>query len=434
MKQRLPLVLSATALAVAVLGATPLGHAAESTVLKKVVPFAKKAGFATRAGLANRAKNASAVNGIKASATPTAGQLLPLGSNGRFPSSVIPSGPEGNTFWRLDGNRDLPTGAFLGTIDDDPLVFEVGGSTAMTIGRTGQIDVFNGLRADRLDANDNGSGCRVDDAAIDGCAGGVIEGGVEGDGQARGVTGVLNAATCPTSSAGVVGCGGGGIGMLGDSVTRGVVGTLERASCPGSYAVGGCAGPAPADGVLGSSAEGAGVRAVSTAGGTIFAGDAPLGTPKARIDGNGKGFFDGGTQTGGADYAESLRAVAGPKLEPGDVLAIDPRHGYEVGKSSGPSSPLVAGVYSTKPAVLAAGQHGMSASLAGRVPVAMLGIVPTKVSAENGAVRAGDLLTTARTPGYAMKARHAVTGTILGKALRPLPSGRGVIAVLVMLR
>jgi hypothetical protein len=129
-------------------------------------------------------------------------------------------------------------------------------------------------------------------------------------------------------------------------------------------------------------------------------------------------------------------------LAPGDVLALDPRHPDDVRLSTQPDSPLVAGVYSTKPSVLAIGNRGIGDSLAGTVPVAMLGIVPTKVSAENGPIRAGDLLTTARTPGFAMKATPVIVsgvpiypaGALLGKALEPQSSGRGVIEVLVTLR
>jgi hypothetical protein len=83
--QRLPLVLSATALAVALLGATPLGHAAV-TAAAKVVPFAKRSGYATNAG---------AVDGIRAARTPTAGLLVPLGPDGRLPASVSPVAPTG---------------------------------------------------------------------------------------------------------------------------------------------------------------------------------------------------------------------------------------------------------------------------------------------------------------------------------------------------
>jgi hypothetical protein len=183
----------------------------------------------------------------------------------------------------------------------------------------------------------------------------------------------------------------------------------------------------------------AAVHAFADAGGDIFLGESQ-GFRRARIDGTGKGFFNGGTQNSGADYAESMRSETAT-LKPGDVLAIDPLTGM-VRKSQGRSSPLVIGVYSSKPAVLAVGTHRLGDTLAGEVPVALVGIVPTRVTAENGPIRAGDLLTTASTPGYAMKAPRVVvggvaiyaTGTILGKALAPLHAGKGTIEVLVLAR
>ncbi|MGZ4386754.1 MAG: hypothetical protein ACXVZO_07470 [Gaiellaceae bacterium] len=89
MKSRLPLVLSATALVVALFGSTPLGHAVASVV----PPFAKKAGYAKTAG------NATAVDGIKAARRPKSGFLVPLGVDGKFPASVGqvgPAGPQGS--------------------------------------------------------------------------------------------------------------------------------------------------------------------------------------------------------------------------------------------------------------------------------------------------------------------------------------------------
>lgn len=91
MQQRLPLLLSATALAVALLGSTPLGEAARD-LASSVPPFAKKAGYANRAGFA---QNAGAVGGIKASRAPRTGFLVPLGAGGKFPASVGQAGPQG---------------------------------------------------------------------------------------------------------------------------------------------------------------------------------------------------------------------------------------------------------------------------------------------------------------------------------------------------
>lgn len=102
MRQRLPLILSATALTVAIFGSTPLGNAA-----MQAVPFAKKAGTATKAKTANKAKfatrakiatNALKLNGRIASQTPRAGQIPVVLADGRLPASlgqVGPTGPQG---------------------------------------------------------------------------------------------------------------------------------------------------------------------------------------------------------------------------------------------------------------------------------------------------------------------------------------------------
>jgi hypothetical protein len=68
--------------------------------------------------------------------------------------------------------------------------------------------------------------------------------------------------------------------------------------------------------------------------------------------------------------------------------------------------------------------------------MAMIGIVPTKVSAENGAIKRGDLLVTSSTVGYAMKGTDPtrLQGATVGKALGALNSGKGVIEVLVTLQ
>lgn len=66
----------------------------------------------------------------------------------------------------------------------------------------------------------------------------------------------------------------------------------------------------------------------------------------------------------------------------------------------------------------------------------MVGIVPTKVSAENGPVKPGDLLVTSSQLGYAMKGtdHNQMFGAVIGKALGHLDAGTGVIEVLVSLQ
>jgi hypothetical protein len=158
---------------------------------------------------------------------------------------------------------------------------------------------------------------------------------------------------------------------------------------------------------------------------------------KARIDSTGKGFFDGGTQVGGADFAEAVNMVgAKASYEPGDVLAIDTESNRQFSLSKNSYSTLVSGIYSTKPGVVGTPHRSEDPKLQQEIPMAMVGIVQCKVSAENGPISRGDLLVTSSTPGYAMhgtdKAR--LPGAVIGKALQPLPSGKGKIEVLVTLR
>lgn len=157
----------------------------------------------------------------------------------------------------------------------------------------------------------------------------------------------------------------------------------------------------------------------------------------ARIDSTGKGYFDGGTQIGGADFAESV-SMSGPKekYEPGDVLVIDTGTDRRVSLSNNPYSTLVAGIYSTKPGVIATTHRSDDPLLMDEVPMAVVGIVPCKVSTENGPIRRGDLLVTSSTPGYAMRGtdRGQLPGAIVGKALQPLEMGKGTVEVLITLR
>jgi hypothetical protein len=156
----------------------------------------------------------------------------------------------------------------------------------------------------------------------------------------------------------------------------------------------------------------------------------------ARVDKTGRGFFNNGTQTGGADVAESFD-VEGPThaYEPGDVLEISADHNRQLRKSNAANSTRVIGVYATKPGVLLTdrmidGDHG------DRVPAGVLGVIPTKVSAENGPIRRGDLLVSAVTVGHAMRADpRPPVGAVIGKALADFSGpGTAVIEVFVNVR
>jgi hypothetical protein len=140
---------------------------------------------------------------------------------------------------------------------------------------------------------------------------------------------------------------------------------------------------------------------------------------------------------GGADYAELLSGVVG--LEPTDVLVIGPDG--QLTRSTQPYQASVAGVYSTAPGFLA-GAGDEDADITDKVPLAIMGVVPVKATAENGSIQSGDLLTTSSIPGHAMKASPVTvdgltfypSGVIVGKGLEGLDEGTGVIEMLVVLQ
>src|SRR4051794_35113598 len=91
MRQRAPLVLSVTALVIAVFGTTPLGHAAVR-LAETVPPFAKTAGFAKSAGTSD---NARLLAGHRASLIAAPGIVPFTGPNGRLSPSLGAIGPQG---------------------------------------------------------------------------------------------------------------------------------------------------------------------------------------------------------------------------------------------------------------------------------------------------------------------------------------------------
>ncbi|HEU0051224.1 MAG TPA: hypothetical protein VFQ60_04180 [Patescibacteria group bacterium] len=115
----------------------------------------------------------------------------------------------------------------------------------------------------------------------------------------------------------------------------------------------------------------------------------------------------------GFDLAESYPSHD-MTLEAGDVVAIDPAHPGEIIRADKTQNPILLGIISTKPGLLLTDWSTKKANVFA-YPLALAGRVPIKVSAENGPIAVGDLLTISSVPGVAAKAIGP--GQVIGRAL-----------------
>ena len=156
--------------------------------------------------------------------------------------------------------------------------------------------------------------------------------------------------------------------------------------------------------------------------------------PTARLQVAGDISVSGDVILSGADCAEDFDSSASEPPEPGTVLVI--AENGALTKSRSAYDNRVAGVVS------GAGQyrHGLildkRPSEHGRVPIALIGKVYCKADAQYAPIDVGDLLTTSPTEGHAMKAvdPSRAFGCVLGKALKRLEQGQGLIPILVTLQ
>jgi hypothetical protein len=136
----------------------------------------------------------------------------------------------------------------------------------------------------------------------------------------------------------------------------------------------------------------------------------------------------------GADCAEDFDVEASQTLESGTVLVI--HDDEKLRQCSDAYDKRVAGVIS------GAGGHKAGVILNrhespnGRVPLALTGKVYCKVDAQYSPIEVGDLLTTSPTAGHAMKAIDPLKaiGAVLGKALRSMKEGQGMVPILITLQ
>jgi hypothetical protein len=184
----------------------------------------------------------------------------------------------------------------------------------------------------------------------------------------------------------------------------------------------------------------AGVYGTSDAGGTGVCGESPTGVG---VLGKGKlaGRFEGNVEvtgdiqlTGGADCAEEFDVAQAGAIEPGTVMVLGDDEALHT--STKPYDRRVVGVVSgagdCRPGLVLDRQELGS----GRKPIALLGKVFCKADASCAPIKVGDLLTTSTTPGHAMRISDPIQafGAVIGKALRPLDSGQGLIPIIIALQ
>jgi hypothetical protein len=135
-----------------------------------------------------------------------------------------------------------------------------------------------------------------------------------------------------------------------------------------------------------------------------------------------------------ADCAEDFNVSGGELVEPGTVMVLGDEdtlkaseHAYDKRVAG-----VISGAGDYRPGIVLDKQPSQGK----RSPVSLLGKVFCKVDARYGSIEVGDLLTTSNTPGHAMKATDLskVFGSVLGKALRPLREGQGLIPILIALQ
>ena len=136
----------------------------------------------------------------------------------------------------------------------------------------------------------------------------------------------------------------------------------------------------------------------------------------------------------GADCAEEFDIAEAAEIEQGTVMVINQDGVLQ--QSHWAYDKRVAGVISGagayKPGLILDRQQSRD----NRLPVALVGKVYCKVDARYAPIAVGDLLTTSSTPGHAMKADDPFQafGSVIGKALRSLEAGQGMIPILIALQ
>lgn len=267
-----------------------------------------------------------------------------------------------------------------------------------------------------------------------------------------------SSATVPAQGCGILGESTEGYGVYGSAGTGGVFGvtTAPTFALQNAGVTGESNGPGPA--VVAhnrSSGVGAGSALVAIAGGNdisalalanlpglaaFFAGDVyvvgSFTMPNAAFS-HDVSVAGGITVAGdivltGADCAEHFDLKDFEAAEPGSVMVIDDKGSLRPSTTAYDRrvAGVVSGAGSLKPGVV------LDSRKDGGAVIALVGKVFCKVDASTGPIAVGDLLTSSDTPGHAMRVADPLIGfgSVIGKALQSMESGRGLIPILVALQ
>jgi hypothetical protein len=214
------------------------------------------------------------------------------------------------------------------------------------------------------------------------------------------------------------------VGVFGRSENTGVFGFSDKAG--DGVGVAGNTNAGTGTGVHGHTSTGVGVLGTSD-------GSGPAGrfVGNVEVSGNINVSSSGDIILG--DFAEHFD-LADIEIEQGTVVTIGqdgnlrPSNQFYDKKVAG----VVSGAGNFRPAITLGKQPQSDQRLA----ISLVGKVYCKVDAQYSPIEIGDLLTTSETPGYAMKAVDQLKafGAVIGKALRPLAAGQGLIPILIALQ
>jgi hypothetical protein len=265
----------------------------------------------------------------------------------------------------------------------------------------------------------------------------------EQDGNGSGIFPLSSGAILGDSQSycGVYGSSGGSAGA--NLLTTGAVGVIGQNNSSGNGVVGysesgiGVAGHSTSG--YGVSGEGGdiGVYAhnLTTTGNVVYLATKGLaGDFYGNVSVTGNVTVSGDVLLPGADCAEEFDVAETVNIEPGTVVVLDQdgvlhqsQHAYDKRVAG-----VISGAGDYRPGMIL-DRHQTQDS---RAPIALVGKVYCKVDAQYAPIAVGDLLTTSPTPGHAMKAEDPLQafGAVIGKALRGLASGQGLVPILVALQ